>query len=142
MAKKKSESDSASSKSKSKKSSDDGLAKPVAKSTVQSQPTKSASTKGFAGGMSMIDTSAAASAAAAMLIARVRGKDKVADNVSVDYLKSEMNKSHGAVAGAVLDQQGEASGSRRPDLPGNPHSKSQTDGHSVSRTNVPRRTGG
>jgi hypothetical protein len=103
------------------------------------------------GGSSFIDTGLAASAAAHLLLARRKGRDQLDDPISIDQIKSDLTKDHAAVAGDVLDQHAESTGTRRPDLPFTPGGggrsggaapHSQTVGHAAERTAVPRRNAG
>lgn len=90
-----------------------------------------------------IDTGLAASAAASMLLARRKGRDQLSDRGGIEQIKSDMAKPASAIAGDVLDQHADATGSRRPNLPNTgPGTHSQTVGHAAERTFVPRRTGG
>jgi hypothetical protein len=71
---------------------------PTAKAAVKKKPTLVAA----ASGMMNFDTSLLASSAANMLLARTKGRDTLADPISVDQIKSDLNKPAANAAGHAL----------------------------------------
>jgi hypothetical protein len=116
----------------------------AAKASSKSSGAKSESSRPALPEGTLLDTSHLASSAAALLLARRKGRDQIHDTVSVEQIKADLSKPAAAVAGSVLDQHAEGAGIRRPNLPtsSGPTSHGQTVGKSVERTSVPRRTSG
>lgn len=104
MAKKKIESESAP-ESKAPK------AAPAAKAS-KAKPAKAASVT--SSGPAGFDTDLVASAAANLLMAKLRGRDKLSNPASIKQIKSDLNRSADTVTGNALVQAGAVKGSTDP----------------------------